>query len=490
MNNVTLVSEELLKVDKSELVKLILAQDEQLKALRAENESLRATVEKLKVHLFPPKRKLKDKAGHPRRSKPPHQWGRKPGHPGSTRPVPDHIDKEIDLKLTTCPNCQSPLGESHHYDEHIQEEIIPARVEVTRYRHWEYWCGRCHVHVRAPYSIEEVPYGHWGPRALSVMALLKYHYVLPGNKIKAILEALSGLKTSEGGIAQALERLSRYLNAEAETILGWIRQAAYKHADETGWKINGKNHWLWAFVNEMWAYYFIHLSRGARVPRAILGDPVRGTLISDFHPAYGKLQGIKQKCWVHLKREMKTCLGKDPPPEYTGPYKKLRRILSDGVWLDEHRRVLTRLAFERKARALKKRLLDFACGTYSDKNWQRLSKRLLKHADEMFTFLDQPGLPKDNNPAERSIRPHVIVRNRSFQNRTEKGADAHAALTSVIYSLMLQKQNPLEEIRKAYPLHRQRALKLGGHKNLKDPIIFPAPPPLTIESDPLNAHQN
>lgn len=463
-------------------MKLILAQDEQLKVLRAENQTLRESMEKLKARMFPPKRKAKDKTGRVIQSKPPHQWGRKKGHVGSWRAVPDHIDKENDLRLTTCPNCQNPLGESHHFDEHIQEEIIPARVEVTRYRHWEYWCGRCQVHVRAPYAIEEIPYGHWGPRALSVMALLKYHYVLPGNKIKAILYELSGLKTSEGGIAQALQRLGGYLNTEADTVLGWIRQAAYKHADETGWKINGKNHWLWAFVNETWAYYLIHLSRGARVARAVLGDPVQGTLVSDFYSSYGKLRGKKQKCLVHLKREMKACLGKDPPPEYREPYEKLRRILSDAVWLDEHRAKHSRLAFQKKARTLKKRLFDFACGTYSDKNWQRLSKRLLKHIDEMFTFLDQPGLPRDNNPAERSIRPHVILRNRSFQNRTPQGAEAHGTLTSILYSLMLQKRNALEEVRKAYPLHRQRALEEdeNGMKKAPAPIIFmPSPAPVT-----------
>jgi transposase len=479
-----LISDELLKVDKSALVKLILQQDEQLKALRAENQSLHDTVEKLKAQLFPPKRKSKDKTGRVIRSKPPHQWGRKKGHVGSWRPVPEQIDKEIDLRLTTCPNCRNPLGESKHYDEHVQEEIIPARVEVTRYRHWEYWCGTCQAHVVAPYAIEEIPYGHLGPRALSVMALLKYHYVLPGNKIKAILFELSGLKVSEGGIAQALQRLGQYLGAEAEAILGWIRQAAYKHADETGWKINGKNHWLWAFVNEMWGYYLIHKSRGSQVPKAILGNPVQGTLVSDFHSAYGKLQGKKQKCLVHLKREMKSCLGKDPPPEYRGPYRKLRRILSDAVSLDERRGKLSRLDFQRKARALKKRLLDFACGTYTDKNWKRLSKRLIRHADEMFTFLDQPGLPKDNNPAERSIRPHVILRNRSFQNRTRQGADAHGTLTSIIYSLMLQKKSALQEIQKAYPLHRQRSLVEqdgNGQRRSLTPIIF-APPPMASDS--------
>lgn len=467
-------------MEKTKLVKLILAQDEQLKKLRADNEVLQTTVEKLKAQLFPPKRKPKTKTGQAKRSKPPHLWGRKKGHAGSWRPVPDHIDKEIDLKLTTCPNCQNPLGESKHCDEHIQEEISPARVEVTRYRYWEYWCGDCQVHIRAPYAIEEIPHGHLGPRALSVMALLKYHYALPGNKIKAILWSLSGLKVSEGGIAQALQRLGEYLNTEAESILGWIGQAAYKNADETGWKINGKNHWLWAFCNEMWAYYFIHMSRGARVPRAIIGDPVKGTLISDFHAAYGKLQGKKQKCLVHLKRDMKTCLGKDPPADYREPYETLRRILADAVSLDERRGKLSRLDFKRKARNLKKQLFDFASATYSNENWKRLSKRWLKHIDELFTFLDQPGLPKDNNPAERSIWPHVILRNRSYQNRTPDGAAAHNTLTSIIYSALLQKRQALEEIRKAYPLHRQQALRRdqNGKVPRTPPIIFP-PPALT-----------
>ena len=72
-----------------------------------------------------------------------------------------------------------------------------------------------------------------------MMVMLEYHYVLPGNKIKAILKDLCGLTVSEGGIAQALQRLGRYLRVEAEVILKQVRQAAIKHADETGWKING-----------------------------------------------------------------------------------------------------------------------------------------------------------------------------------------------------------------------------------------------------------
>lgn len=448
---------DLLLQEKEELADQIIEQHAEIEKLRREIEALRQEIGNLKEQIKQPKKSLPPKKAKTA-SKPPRLWGRKKGHVGSWRPIPDHIDKEVNLQMSQCPKCSHDLKPSGKFHEHIQEEIIPARVEVTRYKHYEYWCGHCHEAVIAPHASDEIPYGHLGPRVLSVMALLKYHYVLPGNKIKAILQELCGLKVSEGGIAQALQRLGRYLGEETGVILGWIRRAAYKHADETGWKINGKNHWLWAFVNEMWAYYVIHQSRASKVPREVLGDPVEGILISDFYGAYGKLKGKKQKCLVHLKREMKECRGKDPPEEYEGPYRKLRRILSDAVRLEERRTQMHWLVFLRRKWRLKERLTDFACAPYRSASWKRLSKRLLKHENEMFTFLDYPGLPKDNNQAERLIRPHVILRNRSFQNRTDNGAKAHGTLTGIINSLILQKRNALGEIQRAYPLHRQRAL--------------------------------
>lgn len=442
--------------DKEDLADRILELYDQNEKLRQEIESLRKENAVLKEKANPFRKKSPEKSA--RKSKPPRQWGRKAGHAGSWRPVPTRIDKEVDLRLTQCPTCRHKLKASNKFHEHIQEEIIPARAEATRYKHYEYWCGYCRASVIAPHAPDEIPYGHLGPRTLSVIAMLKYHAVLPGNKIKAVLEDLCGLKVSEGAIAQALQRLGRYLGEDAGVILTKIRAAAYKHADETGWKINGKNHWLWAFVTEMWAHYAIRKGRGSKIPREILGDPVEGILISDFYSAYGKLKGRKQKCLVHLKREMKECRGKDPPEEYRAPYRKLRRILSDAARLEKERSGMDGVVFLRRRRRLKERLTDFACAPYRDKNWKRLAKRLLKHEDEMFTFLDFAGLPKDNNQAERLIRPHVILRNRSFQNRTEKGAEAHEKLTSVINSLILQKRDALSEIQKAYPLHRQRAL--------------------------------
>jgi hypothetical protein len=315
--------------------------------------------------------------------------------------------------------------------------------------------------VIAPHAVEEVPYGHLGPMALTMMALLKYHYVLPGNKIKAVLKDLCGLSVSEGGIAQALQRLGNYLQVETEVILKKVREAAVKHADETGWKINGVKHWLWAFVDEMWAYYRIDRSRGSKVVKEVLGNPVPGTLVSDFYSSYGLVDGDQQKCLIHLRREMRECRAKGPPggdPTFEKPYKILKRLLDDADRLAAQRGTLPRHVYQRRVRRIKDRLIDFACAPFENAHWQRLSKRLLLYQKEIFMYLDKPGVPSHNNTAERAIRPHVIIRNRSFQNRTDKGARAHDTLTSVVSTLLLQKRNPLEELRKAYPLHRQQAL--------------------------------
>jgi len=95
-------------------------------------------------------------------------------------------------------------------------------------------------------------------------------------------------------------------------------------------------------------------------------------------------------------------------------HKKLRRIIKDAYRLDERRKELELWVFYRRVERIKKRLWDFACRSFRDNNWNRISKRLLKYYDEILTFLEVPGLAKDNNHAERMIKPNVIFRKISF----------------------------------------------------------------------------
>lgn len=445
----------LLQEDKEALVDRILE-------LEKQNEDLRKELERLKER-FPSEQERSRNKRPDRRSKPPSQWGRKAGHPGCTRPMPDRIDREVEQSLKSCPECGEKLSKSHEAMEHIQEDIVPSRVEVTRFKRHRYWCKRCQKIVTAPYGPGEVPCGYLGPLALVQMVLLKYYHGLPGNKIVRLFDVFCGLKVSEGAIAQALQRLGQYLEVEGKTIVEALKASAYVHVDETGWKINGINHWLWDFANEKLAYYKIHRSRGSKVPKDVLGNPFPGILISDFYSAYNKLSCRQQKCLVHLLRELRSLKGKDPPQEYLVPYRKLKRILNDAHRLQSQHGQLPEVVFRRRVRKLKHRLFLFATEPHANKDWQRLSKRFLKHEKKMLTFLDYPGLPDNNNLAERMIRPHVILRNRSYQNRTDRGARAHGTLTSIVHTLLLQKKDPIPNIMQAYLAHRQ------GNKN---PSLF------------------
>jgi transposase len=78
-----------------------------------------------------------------------------------------------------------------------------------------------------------------------------------------------------------------------------------------------------------------------------------------------------------------------------------------------------------------------------------LVKRLRRHEAEVFTFLDHPEVPSDNNHAERQLRPAVMVRKNSYANGSDIGAEAQSVLMSVFRTLKQRGHNPVSVVLKA-----------------------------------------
>ena len=74
-----------------------------------------------------------------------------------------------------------------------------------------------------------------------------------------------------------------------------------------------------------------------------------------------------------------------------------------------------------------------------------LAKRLLRHQDELFPFVLIPGLPADNNLAERSIRPLVIMRKISGGSRSAEGTKTRLTLASLLHTWSARHLNPFVE---------------------------------------------
>lgn len=76
---------------------------------------------------------------------------------------------------------------------------------------------------------------------------------------------------------------------------------------------------------------------------------------------------------------------------------------------------------------------------------QALAKRILRHEDELFQFVLVAGLSSNNNLAERSIRPVVVVRKISGGSRSDEGTKTRMALASLFETWHARGLNPFAE---------------------------------------------
>jgi hypothetical protein len=130
---------------------------------------------------------------------------------------------------------------------------------------------------------------------------------LPYEAIQSYLETVHGVKISVGAIADLRHGLAETLQPMADELKAQIRSSPIVHADETGWREDGQNGYVWAFSTpdeQAIRYYVYDRSRGQRVVEEFLGEEFQGVLGSDFYGAYNVYAGRHQRCWVHLLRDL------------------------------------------------------------------------------------------------------------------------------------------------------------------------------------------
>lgn len=373
--------------------------------------------------------------------------GRKAGHKGSRRPPPERIDERKEHRAECCPHCQGALqrcaATRTRYTEDIPAGIQPVVTEHTIHRDW---CPRCRKPVE-PRVPDALPGSQIGNRTLVLSSWL--HYGL-GNTLSQIVEVFNQhlhFRVTPGGLVQQWYRLQEILFPWYEQIQAEALDSAVLHADETGWRVNGKGHWLWCFTTPRLTYYLIDRQRGRPVIARFFRREFAGILVSDFWAAYNAVVcGGRQTCLAHLLRDLEHVEKyKRPGPEWPAFAKKLRRLLGDAMRL-KRRSALPAEEFPSRRRALEARLDQLIATPWEDRQARRLLKRLRRHRHDLLTFLDHSDVPFDNNAGERAIRPAVIIRKNSYCNRSQRGADTQAVLMSIHRTLKQRGLDPLATI--------------------------------------------
>lgn len=431
-----------------------IAQLEDLNAqLCAENQVLQARVAELERQVgelaakkTPPPgwatpnkhRKGKRAAGEPRRPRA-SEYNR-----ARSRSVPT---RTVQHAYEACPDCGYRLQGGAVQRRREVLEIPAAPVEVVEHQILKRYCPVCQAYKtpRVSFAGVVVGQGRIGVRLASLIGCLRTVYRLPLAQIQALLVQVYGLALSEGGIQGMLAGLAAALAPVRAAIVAQTRASPAQHMDETGWRQDGENGYLWVQATDgplATRVYTYDPSRSGEVARALLGD-FDGVLSTDFYAAYDGYSGPKQRCWAHLLRDAHK-LAEDYPdrPDVQEWVAALKTLFTGARALDLADCTLRERA--RVARNLERRLRLLArCYRKTDGHpAQVLATRLHRYESELFEFIRTPGVSPTNNLAERTVRPQVIARKISGGSRSDAGSTIRCDLATVFATWVARRLNP------------------------------------------------
>ena len=413
---------------------------------REENKQLRELVEKLTKRVEELEAIVKEKS-RPSFVKEdikeePKISGQKNGHEGYSRHIPERIDKIKPLDSDDCKYCGKKLSGIQNVRARTITDIEVKIINTQYVIHGRY-CKNCGKIVE-PDVDDALPNARFGLHLMLWIMFLKIGIRMPSNKITELLH-LFGLEISDGEIYNILNQLKVAYGEYYNSLVIRIRNATSKHIDETSWRINGKNNWLWIFINQEVALFIIEKQRSSNVPIETLGNQEGKFATTDRHSAYNvlveKTGCLQQVCWTHLIRNSKDLAEHYPEAKYI--HKRMKYIYRTA----------------KEGKVSKKKLLSWidlvGSRAYYSKEVFRFVKSICRtHREDLFRFVDNPDVNPFNNLAEQGLRHAVVIRKVSGGSRSKEGADTTAKLLSVMQTVKMQEGNIIDNM--AYLLQKAK----------------------------------
>ena len=367
--------------------------------LREENEALKKRLIMYENPHTPPSLQL----FKPKISNPPGKRGAPMGHKGATR-IHDTPDEVIHVSTEKCPECNHPLGSPIRTEKKTIFDIPPPqKIKITEFQLDVYKCSNCGSEIRSKH-IDCPQTGDMGIYLLNYITMLKYNLRGVIRKVQEFLLRNNELNLSVKGINNALLRVGDACRNEYTAIQERIRRSKWIHIDETGFHVNGKKYWLWAFRSaENDVLIVIADSRGRNVVMETLGEDFHSPVIVDGWRAYSHLT-IIQRCWAHLIRKVDAFKsfgkGEELSDEIHAMFSELKKSLKSE---DMDLRKSMKENFDGRMEDLVKRYDPFG-------ELHKPVEYIRNGLGSWFTCLLYPGMEPTNNLAEQAIREHVVIR--------------------------------------------------------------------------------
>lgn len=404
---------------------------------------------------------------------------RKRGRP-VRRPLPDHlpqVHKTIDLAEAdkVCPKSGQPLNQiGEEVSKTLDIEPMKAVVIVTHRLKYGCDCPACINGVdgvtmkTAPVEPQAIPKSMAAPGLLAYIAVSKYGDALPLARQEGIFKRY-GIELVRATMASWMIALGVVVTPLINLVRDELLKGKVIQADETRIQVrNGTGKkataesYMWAFTRagesgEKIVLYELGPSRSHTVPLRVL-EGFTGYLHTDGYAAYEtlatKMPGLVLiGDWAHVRRKFDEAI-KAVPEDIKGEIKakvafdminELFRIEREDIGKDATDDVRLTLRQEKSTKIVNdlKKWADETASTLPPKSLSgKAVHYMLERWEKLTIFLNDPILRLDTNPVEGVIRPFVVGRNNWMFADTLKGAEASAALYSLIVMARANGRNP------------------------------------------------
>ncbi len=234
----------------------------------------------------------------------PKRPGRKPGRGMFKRrgaPAPEQLSEppvEVPVAEPTCPACGGELAFDRVEEASITDLPVVIRPRVRLFRVAVRRCTGCGATAR----------GRHPDLAADQRGATAHRLGVPVRKLPELLRLLTGAALTQGAITlDAHRKAAGPVGATYAGLCSSVRDMAWCHTDDTGWREAGSPRWLMAFVTDAATVYQIRRRhRNEEVRERLLAD-YAGTMITDRGTTYdaAELSAMKrQVCLAHALRSI------------------------------------------------------------------------------------------------------------------------------------------------------------------------------------------
>jgi transposase len=356
--------------------------------------------------------------------------GGKKGHKGygrkkiseETADKVEYLYNETEL----CPECNCEL-EKKGYQERTVIDSENQKPKKILYKCEKKRCPRCKKTYRKNPGVLDK--GLYGNNLVAEACVMHYLHGIPIGRIEAVF----GKNISTGSLFQVFHRIAKILNPVLEDLKLDYRASHVKHADETGWRTDGKSGYSWIFCSNNTTIFQFKNTRGSTVAKSIFGEQqVDGFLVVDRYNGYNKIKCKIQYCYAHLLRNIQD-LGKEfDDTEVQNFVSNMTYYLSEAMHLRNLK--ISDDEYYQKAKVIKKEIIKIIGGYYNHCGIQNIQKIFDKSKDRLYHWVKDRKVPPDNNTAERELRPTVIARKVSFGSQSKNGAETRSIIMSYLHT--------------------------------------------------------